>query len=1173
MQKEINKLLKRINAEKLKNNHKECVELYNEVAGLYSDIGSYDEAVHYHEEALQLSKTIGDRLGTAVAFRYIGEAKAALGQFHQATEHIKRYLDLAQKINNKVEVQRAYTTLGRVYLMQAQDMKDNSNMVDESVKGIAQEAEKQFKTALTLAESVKDQVEADEFSQMRIRLLINIGLVKDICGQFAGNELCEAIRLCGKTAKLKEDLYRCQIILSGIYRQRDNLKMAAKVSEEAFNTAKSIGKKILICDALLERGFVKLCLRDFKSAKRSFVEAYLEKSPNEEDHAKAIKLTKLTHLVAVSFEELNSDNITSETRLKLCDKLGDLTVALGLYKLASEFYRRAFTEARICSKSSNELARILYSRAETYADDGQFEHALVCFSKELEIRERIGNLSEQCQTLIKIAHMHEYLKHSDEEVSESYERALDKAGKDPKLMYNVLKYYVPYMKKKSFNNTRMKELENILMNLSSYPEVLEEIECEDMEELNELEDEIANIDDIITDDEDNDEVLMIRGKRKLRIGGKKFKPNEVGDTPLHEACIKGDIKRVKSLISQGHEVNPRDNAGWIPLHEACNHGHYEIVEYLIEHGADVCNRGLKGMSPLHDAATNGHFEIMRLLIKNGANVIALTDTGETVLGCFRDYKKRNYSGMSNREQSEYKQMEAELLNIMDRSGFNLMTENIKNLGSKSSGTSSSRLESALEEEEVRPVVRTKERLNVLESNPLANSVKDYRDAISTLKRKRATHEKSPDTSKKPANLPATYHTSTSTSLQTKEWLIDDVSREKRVLANRGAELPMFSLEDFEDDFEEDEDTDIRGGGYNRDQVRHIDENSDDEIEICGETRAEEAKSSCDDPVIINDDFDDDFGHHREPFNDESSASLINRQQSCSPNTLISNNSSFYHQPTFNLFAKPLQVLIEGRKLLIPIKEENSTVGWLKKTIAERYSSLIGTKPNVSIAPASDQMCTLFDADLCQDVIQESEIFAKIESWQLESIEKTYLSNCVKSGIEVPNFMKLQMRIIDESGNKLDLSYTNFPKSHSKPVLISLERRNFTYVDLTGVNSLFLNEQDWFNTISSWKQLTNLCLKCVGLKRGHFEALCTKAKLPELKSVDVSFNAILYKCQEEFKNPIESLMGASPKLKRLDIRKNHLQFGCLERVKSAEFGQELEILGSDQNDYCAYVCSA
>ena len=40
--------------------------------------------------------------------------------------------------------------------------------------------------------------------------------------------------------------------------------------------------------------------------------------------------------------------------------------------------------------------------------------------------------------------------------------------------------------------------------------------------------------------------------------------NERGETPLHIACIKGDLKAASSLIEQGADVNATDHASeWI----------------------------------------------------------------------------------------------------------------------------------------------------------------------------------------------------------------------------------------------------------------------------------------------------------------------------------------------------------------------------------------------------------------------------------------------------------------------------------------------------------------------------------------------------------------------------------------------------------------------------------
>lgn len=60
-----------------------------------------------------------------------------------------------------------------------------------------------------------------------------------------------------------------------------------------------------------------------------------------------------------------------------------------------------------------------------------------------------------------------------------------------------------------------------------------------------------------------------------------------GDSCLHIAALRGDLRLVKMLLDAGLDVNEQGDMGYTPLHNAKRKGFAEIVDLLIEKGADT----------------------------------------------------------------------------------------------------------------------------------------------------------------------------------------------------------------------------------------------------------------------------------------------------------------------------------------------------------------------------------------------------------------------------------------------------------------------------------------------------------------------------------------------------------------------------------------------------------
>jgi ankyrin repeat protein len=76
-------------------------------------------------------------------------------------------------------------------------------------------------------------------------------------------------------------------------------------------------------------------------------------------------------------------------------------------------------------------------------------------------------------------------------------------------------------------------------------------------------------------------------------------------------------------------VNASDNHGDTPLHNAALRGYKEVVEALVAHAADVNVKNSRGRTPLDEATRRGHKDIVRLLTAKAEGTGAGVQDGGT----------------------------------------------------------------------------------------------------------------------------------------------------------------------------------------------------------------------------------------------------------------------------------------------------------------------------------------------------------------------------------------------------------------------------------------------------------------------------------------------------------------------------------------------------------------
>lgn len=145
--------------------------------------------------------------------------------------------------------------------------------------------------------------------------------------------------------------------------------------------------------------------------------------------------------------------------------------------------------------------------------------------------------------------------------------------------------------------------------------------------------------------EDEDEPAEPEPKPKRKSAAE---PAGQGIDELVDACVEGDMERVRQLVAAGVDCRKVGRARkWSGLAAAACNGRTEVAEYLLEEGSPVDEPDLNNKwLPLHWASFTGSHGVIRALLKYGAKVDELTPKSkahqpynETPLGMAIDSQK------------------------------------------------------------------------------------------------------------------------------------------------------------------------------------------------------------------------------------------------------------------------------------------------------------------------------------------------------------------------------------------------------------------------------------------------------------------------------------------------------------------------------------------------------
>ncbi|KAL7059032.1 hypothetical protein AAHC03_013850 [Spirometra sp. Aus1] len=122
-------------------------------------------------------------------------------------------------------------------------------------------------------------------------------------------------------------------------------------------------------------------------------------------------------------------------------------------------------------------------------------------------------------------------------------------------------------------------------------------------------------------------------KKLSTILSKKFQIGELqnGNSPLHEASVKGFSRSVEALCLSRASPNLQNKLLFTPLHLAAQNGLKQTTRILLCFGADVNAKNKYGDTPLHTATRYGHTGVVRILLTVKASVTAINANYDTPL--------------------------------------------------------------------------------------------------------------------------------------------------------------------------------------------------------------------------------------------------------------------------------------------------------------------------------------------------------------------------------------------------------------------------------------------------------------------------------------------------------------------------------------------------------------
>ncbi|KII67819.1 Tonsoku-like protein [Thelohanellus kitauei] len=570
--------------------------------GIYlSNLGLILEAIEQFKEQVCIFERLNKKKEIANSYHLISDVYAESGDLSSSLVYAKKYYSLALEDGSVSETQRATATIGRIHYILSLSIENDEQLKQENLK----KSLEYYKMSQGMLDTLDGIVSNMELTEMRACLLLNMASIDEMMKQI--DEAEKKYKQCATLSQACHSFDTEIKALLGIA----NIKMAQYQYEEAYYVAsecircvKKCGDKSLSFIVYMTLAKIQLCQANFSQSAKFL--KLCNKNYSTEDSESKVEFRELARYAIQGLHVSKQIPVTTSisTRILLVHNIGKILLRYKSCRNALKYFQDEIQMINENSISNQNMFTIYKSIADCHFFLENFSDASINYQKCLSYGAESSELGI-CAFRLK----YEYSLIADH-LKSSLTTSLSRQSLKLKTLENLKTVQEFYQKFDDLQETT-KLIKMVDLAQSDSSESSDQTEADFQ-----LDEELEKIPDFSPESPKNTKTNTKQTTFNLN------KRNSQGETPLHLACIKGNVDQVKKLIDLGADIHSRDYCGWLALHEACNHGYVDIVRILVDQGSYINDQGgvgCNGVTPLIDAADNLHLDVVKLLLSKGAD--------------------------------------------------------------------------------------------------------------------------------------------------------------------------------------------------------------------------------------------------------------------------------------------------------------------------------------------------------------------------------------------------------------------------------------------------------------------------------------------------------------------------------------------------------------------------